>query len=77
MSVGTKSTTAVPLDGATRGSSHTRAPAKGATAAPPPPRRVRSRVQLRRLSGAAKTENGREVMGARVLGGVVAGVLIF
>ena len=32
---GAKSTIAVPLDGGARGSSRTRAPAKGATAAPP------------------------------------------
>jgi hypothetical protein len=35
--LGPKGTITVPLDGAARGSSRTRAPARGAVAAPPPP----------------------------------------
>ena len=37
--LGPKGTTVVPLDGAARGSGRTRAPARGATAEPPSPRR--------------------------------------
>ena len=48
---GAKSTTAVPLDGAAWGSSSTRAPTKGATAAPP---RFLSRAIV------VRSESGRE-----------------